>query len=576
MNIVYHILRKDLRRVRVPLAVWLVLVALSFALIGSAIKPRDSEVQAFFLMLSYLVPLLQTVMLIVIIPLVIQEEPLAGTTAFWLTRPISRGTLLASKMIFILLVLVLPPFAAEMIVLGANGASAHYLALAVPEILIGNLTLITVVALISVVTTNFGRFAIFGGVLVISACLLEFAIFWIGIFSHSFMGATASDSSHPVEYMFSLMATRWMVGEVLMIAAAAALIVHQYLKRWTTLTILLGVASLFVVFMVANAWGWNFLMPRMAMAPDTVFKSDAIKAVLTGKFDVSENPSLQGTEGPTRSVSAEVALSGVPDGYVVADEDTQCVPTLANGGNLDTGNTFFFRPGGIKQYPPDYQALVTALGGIPIINTADGPGVGGNGPRHIALFEWGADSYLRYAKTPLKFTATIHFAAAKYLQTAEIPLKEGARYEYGPERAVITSLLHEPDGLDIAIRVSRFNLLFDLDSNHSRYDQIQSMQSHEATVVYLLLNRKRREAIAESPFGTDLNMPAASGRLINRPIRISFTPRGGKSGSFPLTQDWLADATLVRMELTPVAKFKVEVTASKLILEGPDKTLTPD
>jgi ABC-type transport system involved in multi-copper enzyme maturation permease subunit len=575
MNIVLHILRKDLRRVRVPLAVWLVLVALSFALIGSAIKPQDSEAQAFFMTLSYLVPLLQTVMLIVIIPLVIQEEPLAGTTAFWLTRPISRGTLLASKLLFTLVVLVLPPLAAEMIVLAANGASAHYLALAVPEILIGNLTLITVVALVSVVTQNFGRFAIFGGVLVIAACLLEFAIFWIGIFSNSFIGAGATDNSHPEEYILSLMATRWLVGEVLMIAAATALIIHQYLKLRTALTILLGVASMCLVLLVANIWGWNFLMPRTAMAPDTVFRSEAIKAALTGKFDVSENPSARGTEGPMRSVSAEVAVSGVPDGYVVVDEDTECFPTLANGGDVGAGLTFSFT-GGISHYPPDYQALETALGGIPIINIEDNPGIGGNGPRSIALFQWTADKYLQYANTPLKFTATIHFVAGKYLQTAEIPLKEGARYEHDSERGVITSLLHEPDGLDVAMRVSRFNLLFDLNTDHSQFDQIRSMESHEPTVVYLLLNRKRREALAENAFESDLNMPTASGRLVNRPIRISFTLRGGKSGSSELTQDWLADATVVRMELTPVARFKVDVPASKLILEGPDKTLKPD
>jgi len=185
MKPVIHVLKKDLRRTWIPLAVWLVLLALSFVLVGSAAKPGDYEMQEFYVMVSAILPLFQTLMLIVIIPLVIQEDSIVGTTAFWLTLPISRGTMLRSKLLFALVVLVLPPLVAEMIVLAANGASPHYLGLAVPEILIGQLALITVIFVCAALTSSFGRFAIFAGALLVTAGILELAIFWVSIFSHS-------------------------------------------------------------------------------------------------------------------------------------------------------------------------------------------------------------------------------------------------------------------------------------------------------------------------------------------------------------------------------------------------------
>jgi hypothetical protein len=66
-----------------------------------------------------------------------------------------------------------------------------------------------------------------------------------------------------------------------------------------------------------------------------------------------------------------------------------------------------------------------------------------------------------------------------------------------------------------------------------------------------------------------------SGRLVNTYVRLYFGAVPEMPSPFKLTPEWLADATLVRMELTPVTEFSKEITASKLILDGPDRILVP-
>ena len=574
MNIVTHVLKKDLRRTRVMLAIWLALLALQFALIGSAYKPRDNQMQTFYENIRVIVPLLQALVLIVIVPLVIHEEPLVGTTAFWLTRPISRAALLRSKSLFVLLVLILPPLLAEMTVLAANGASAHYLALAIPEILLGNLTLIACTAFVAAVTPSFGRFAVLGIALLVGVALLQVALDWLNIVAHL-------DLNRPgIEDSISLINCRWVVSDAIMIGGGAALLANQYLTRRTFLTFGGAGATALLVLLVCNFWNVDFLKPRTAMAGDPNLAVSAIQVSLTGIFSTTEDPSGSEDEGPARSVNAQIQLSGIPDGYVVKNTYVACTPTLADGRQLNRGpaSIVYSFPANASIFTPDYDALKPALGGFsaPAPNGYTKNG-GGNGFRTVSLFGWNADLYSRYATVPLKFTAKINFMAAKYIVSAEMPLAQGARYDRGVEHGVVTSILHEPNGVDITLRESVFNLQFSLDDDINNFISRGASYSglSEQRIVYLLVNRQRREAVAQSPSVSFYGIDRSKGRLQNHSVRVSFQQPQDSLQSSILTPAWLADATLVRMELTPVASFQKEVAASKLILEGSNKILVP-
>src|SRR5258706_13828580 len=108
MNLIGHQFCKDCFRLRVPVALWLLLVLLRAALItpGIAEPGNDLFLQMMFRVLTTLVPLLQTILLLVMVPLLLHEEPLVGTTAFWFTRPIDGRVLFKSKMLFIVGLLI--------------------------------------------------------------------------------------------------------------------------------------------------------------------------------------------------------------------------------------------------------------------------------------------------------------------------------------------------------------------------------------------------------------------------------------------------------------------------------------
>jgi len=138
MNIILHIFKKDTRHLRYLLALWLLLI-FAESLLGLSRLTSASDGVAFGILLqvmSYVFPLLQMLVIYIIIPLLIQDEPLVGTTSYWFTRPIDRITLLKSKLFFVIACIILPALLVELVTFTANGVLLRDMLLAIPEIII--------------------------------------------------------------------------------------------------------------------------------------------------------------------------------------------------------------------------------------------------------------------------------------------------------------------------------------------------------------------------------------------------------------------------------------------------------
>jgi ABC-type transport system involved in multi-copper enzyme maturation permease subunit len=549
MNIVAHVLKKDIRRTRILLSVWLLLVVLQCVLIGSGINPGDRLMQALYSMISVLVPLFQALVLIVIVPHVVQDEPLVGTTAFWFTRPISRQVLLKSKALFALLVLVLPPLGAEVIVLAANGATAHDISLAVPEIVMGQAAFILCIAILAVVTPNFGRFAVFGAVLFVAMIIIQMAIAWTTLYlnpeSMMFSGQN-----------FSLMKSREVVASLLMILIPGVMIAHQYLTRKTARTVAGAIAGVVLIFVMQSFWPWDFLKPDFVAANDPKFDAGAVKVSLGSSVFSSEVPTMRGQGAPQKSIQAEISRQGVPKGYVLEVKEVHPHLTMPDGHPLDAKKAQNIYYGG----DPDSEALEFALGGTPVVNARNNS----NTP-NVSLFTLDAGTYNKYAATPLKFSASVDFGASRYVVTAEMPLVKGSRYDHASEHVVVTDVLKQPDGVDIVLSQRRLHLLFDL-----KEDQNPQRGFDGRKIVYVLLNKKRREAfIPKQGNSFNFNVQVGSQRLVNEPLRLSFGADQNRSQLAPdLTPEWLVDASLERLALTPAASFSKELIVEGFRLDG--------
>jgi len=100
MNLTLHIVLKDLRRLRWPLAVRLLIIALklgigfSFVLTGGfSVMPVE--------WIKFLPQALlggELAFTFVLTAMLVHEDSLVGTTQFWLTRPISGARLLGAKL----------------------------------------------------------------------------------------------------------------------------------------------------------------------------------------------------------------------------------------------------------------------------------------------------------------------------------------------------------------------------------------------------------------------------------------------------------------------------------------------
>lgn len=108
MKIVWLVFRKDLVRHRLALALWVFLLLGEVALQVWAFSDRSADAE-WFTQLQGAATALRVIVLLFTLLLVgswVLEDPLVGSSQFWVTRPIGGGRLLAAKALGVLVVFV--------------------------------------------------------------------------------------------------------------------------------------------------------------------------------------------------------------------------------------------------------------------------------------------------------------------------------------------------------------------------------------------------------------------------------------------------------------------------------------
>jgi len=544
MNLVIHQLNKDVRRTRVVLAFWFLLVVLQFTLVGWTAKPGDVLMQSILPMLSGVLAFFNYVLVLVLVPILIHQEPLVGTTAFWFTRPIARGTVLASKALFLLFLIVLP-IMVQSIAFLANGVTVHDVCLAAPELLLSELSWVLVLATLAVLTPSFSRFAIVGAIVLVVFYLCYFVVQMVVLLRN------------PQAYLAtpaSLNASRTLVSSLFMIGLGLAVVLVQYLARRFTLAISLAIMSVVAAILIGHFWPWNFMKPADPLVQDSTLSSGFSATPTLSSVSTSDQPAIRGGN-PLKEVSGNIFFQQVPKGYVIAVDSINSI-LKENGKILPTESG---SPGIGVFENADANAVELGLGGVPVLNMDD------NGRPDEPLFSIDAVAYGRYATTPLDYSAALDCTIYKYVARVQLPLVKGARMDDGSEHLVITDVLYDPKGITINLRHKNVKLEFaPKGRDGSEYAQNQS------SPVYLLVNKKRREAIMQK---LSYSVPTLNGVgiLINEPLQVPFGPNDANGGTWLgplLNKSWLADAVLVRLDLAPVVRFKSEMNIPGFRLDG--------
>lgn len=246
MRLVWHIVKKDFRRLWAPLSAWALLLA-ARGEVGVRVLRGDGmagDGMFYFRIANTTLLWLDAVVCVLLIAALVHEDALVGSRTFWVTRPIGGGRLLAAKLVGAALMFGAVPMVVAVrwwVACGYGGAEMARAALAVADaqagIVFGALTL---AALTKTMSQFLGWALGLGGA----------AIGWG-------LAATAiAELTHP-EVTRGVIETRGVLMMGALLVGGASVIGAQFFTRRREWAIRVAVATVGLLAGI-QASGWDF------------------------------------------------------------------------------------------------------------------------------------------------------------------------------------------------------------------------------------------------------------------------------------------------------------------------------
>lgn len=289
MHLIFHIFKKDVRRL------WLG-VAIALAIQAAAAWFDRGDLQ-----LEGQLSLLLLVTWAVLLALAVHEDPLVSDRQFWITRPARWRVLMGSKLLFAVMVVHLPSFLADVVVLATHGFRPwEWLAsLFLRQLMLAAFCL-TVIALAAVLT-GFAQLALAViGIVGLSSVAEGFNaglyFRWIGVEE-----------------------TRAVLFGAILVAAAVTIIPWQFARRRTWQSRLVGIAGVLCAELLLALLSPVFVARvRAASTPGLAKISFQTRPVTAEMRDVVNGilRSRYGPAGGQIQMTIPVSVSGVPAGML--------------------------------------------------------------------------------------------------------------------------------------------------------------------------------------------------------------------------------------------------------------------
>lgn len=255
MSLILHLVRKDFRRVRVMLGIWCPILILSVVLdakidlfldgrgpaqeVGT---PSSAELDlAVFVFVGLLVVFLDLLMRAAIVSKLVHDDATVGSTAFWLSRPISGRTLLASKAILLALSMIPADIAVQMVTSSHLSGSPS----PSPQVFLMPVVSTAVFMMLAVVTPSLAQMAVLGGIMA--------GVTWGAFLVLSWLATPLAGGEDIVEV--ATHATTRNAPWLLLLGVCLAVIYHQYLTRRTKRSLAIAFSGI-PVFLLLLAVGW--------------------------------------------------------------------------------------------------------------------------------------------------------------------------------------------------------------------------------------------------------------------------------------------------------------------------------
>lgn len=542
MNLALHLLRWDLRRFRLLLAVWVVLVATNAALEGVwPMLAADVATRHMVGLIANLVWLARLLLTFVLAALVVQAHPLVGTDAFWTTRPIPPGLLLASKLFLLAVMMIAAPVVADVaLMIAYHVPSPEITAVAAQNALYWALWVVLIVAA-AALTPSLAQFA-----LVIGGALVAAAISIAALFS---MLMYRSSREPPMAGNAELNdATSWVVGIVLIVIAAVSLLAVQYRTRNRARSIAVGVAALAIAYVASSAWPWPLLAARTEMPSWT---SDPSLLRLSADADTVylDNNSFEFVQQPQdwRMVRAHVRLAGIEPGWS-ADIGVQDASVRVNGNVVLTSRV----PAQLISAPiDDADGDSRAVGLRRLLNVERMAG-----EWHYERTQWPVVLFAkepdirRLAPTDGAYEGRFRVSLTHHQIEAILPLRSGAAHQNGAYRFTLDRVGLQPGRVSINARVSDARSTFDRRPPGGFMFYLRNQQASEVVPGNEYDLRNEVSLMRVLPFGAGTASGESSGFTL-RAAMIYFQPSPGAVGQqVSFDSRWIEQAELVIVRST--------------------------
>jgi hypothetical protein len=476
-------------------------------------------------------PVLRIGLAVLIAALVVQRDSLLGTTARWMTMPISRGQMLTSKLLTGFLTIVLPPTliaAAAMLLLGLFPGDV-------------------VNASWPVATEHATAVLIAFALAAVTATLTHFVMAVAGGFAVSLLLTTAMTIGPAAWWPdASIDVGGWHPTVILAmpLVSAFVVVIHQYLTLKTRRSVVIIACAL-----VLQAGAIRFVVGEPAAAPTRMVDRALVDpekiSVTIGLDALVSSSGRRGASQPGQSlatISTYVKTAGQPASVMlrpVGIESEIAFPGFAPLRYLLEHHYGVLAFDSTHGDDSVHLSIKAALGeSVLMRDDQTWPGLRAH---RLLLTELPFDIYNRMASATGTFSANLTFMAFRYRVLAAIPVRPGQSFTLRSQHVSVVSVYRSDnpkkgrDSLRIGVRIT----------------SLQGFYSFwPSGGYYLLRNASRRQAVYLTPFddrwgSRDIPLGATGPRLnvATYPFGPMWKPSASGQGLFD--DEWMKGAELV-------------------------------
>jgi hypothetical protein len=524
VNLIFHILKKDIRRMRVFLGFWLFTLLLSAMVNGAnvLIPAGDFSLQYAVEIILTLIGIFRVVLVAIAVPLLMHSEPLVGTTAFWQTRPVCRQDVLKSKLAFAGIFFILLPLLVDVFLLSASQFPSAYVLATIPEIVLSSVSLFLLLMAVAVLTRNFGYYALVLVSYYILAAVLVAGVQIPRLFSRGWSNLP------PVS--LGLADSRALLCSLVGIAFGAGIIALQFRTRKTFKSYVLLALLVAASFWAGQLSPW-ILFPEQKPEAMFDFGSEPVSILLSPAQESFVSDNFQSRKGAPieKNIRKVLLFDGLPEGCYADIERISGVYSI--GGTNVVASDILKQSYRSLASKPQVSAMEEMIAPLNLV-------------KDRYLFSSAADllripeaDYLKYRGISGKYSSEITFNLVQFVPVTSLPLTVGSRHRDGASAFTLESLLKSTEGCTVILREERIRSIFKRDRTPVRDERY----------VYVLANRRTGEAFLQN------RQPSSSSRFDfskgrNFSIKrqsLYFTSAEKSMFAQPITDEWIADAELV-------------------------------